>query len=76
MKKISFRLDSWRGRWFGLAALPLVAALLWVGFALALVLGVLAGAGLMASRIRRSWTRNRAPRGPLVIEGQYTKVGR
>lgn len=76
MKKFSLRMDSWQGRWFGLAALLLGAVLLWVGFALALVLAVLAGVALLASRIRRSWARNPAPREPLVIEGQYTRVER
>ncbi len=74
MKQFSFRLNSWQGGWPGLAVLLVAAALLWVGFALALVLALLAGVTLLVSRIRRLWARKPAAREPQVIEGQYTRL--
>ena len=74
MKQLHIRLGAWQGRWLGLAALLFGAVLLWVGFALALVLAVLAGLALLASKLRRLWAPKPAPRGPVIIEGQYTEI--
>lgn len=74
MKQFVFRLNSWQGGSLGLAALLAAAAVLWVGFALALVLALLAGVAWLSSRVRRLWKRKPAVREPLVIEGQYTRL--
>ncbi len=54
-------------------ALPAGAVLLWVGFALALALAMLAGLALLPSWLRSLWPRREVPRGPTTIEGSYTK---
>ncbi len=73
MNRFSFRLGSWRGNWPAFIALPAGAVLLWVGFALALALAMLAGLALLPSWLRSLWPRREVPRGPTTIEGSYTK---
>lgn len=74
MKTLNIRLQSWRGFWLLLAALLVGAVLLWVGLALAIILSILAGAALLTARVRSLWSRKEAPRGPLTIEGRYSKT--
>ena len=68
MKQAAFRLSPWSSIGAVLAAA--------VGFILAIVLTILGGLTLLPSWLRGSWTRSRAPRarrGPVTIEGRYTK---
>lgn len=69
MKQTAFRLPAWSGIGTALAA----AVLLWLGFILAIVLTILGAVVLLPSRLRGLWTRSRAPRGPVTLEGRYTK---
>ena len=75
MKQLGIRMSSWSGLWLGIAALLGGAMLLWVGFALALVLAIVAGLALLPSWLRSLWTRKTTPRGPVTIEGHYTRIG-
>jgi membrane protein implicated in regulation of membrane protease activity len=74
VKQFHFRLNSWPGIWLGIGALLAGAVLLWVGFALAMVLTVFAGLALLPAWMRRWWTGKTAPRGPVTIEGHCTKI--
>ncbi len=72
MKQTAFRLPPWSGIGTVLAA----AVFLWLGFILAIVLTILGAVALLPSLLRGLWTRSRAPRaprGPVTIEGRYTK---
>ncbi len=73
MNRFNFRLSSWRGNWPVIIVLVAGAVLLWVGFALALILALLAGVALLPSWLRSLWSRKETPRGPTTIEGSYTK---
>ena len=73
MNRYNYRFLSWRSKWPVIVALLAGAVLLWVGFALALALALLAGLALLPSWLRSLWARKEAPRGPLTIEGSYTK---
>ncbi len=75
MKKFGIRAQSWSDIWIGIAVLLAGAALLWLGLALAIVLAILTVFTLVFSWARRLWTRKRTPRGPVTIEGHYTKSG-
>ncbi|MGP1677713.1 MAG: hypothetical protein ACTS8S_08465 [Giesbergeria sp.] len=73
MKELNIHLRSWSGMWLAFAALLAGAVFLWVGFALAIVLAVLAGVALLPSWMRSLWTRKHARRGPITIEGHCSK---
>ena len=73
MHRLNFSSWSWGGRWPTMLALLAGAVLLWAGFALALVLAVLGGIALLPAWLRRLWPHKNEPRGPLTIEGSYTK---
>lgn len=72
MKQTAFRLSPWTG----IGAVLAAAVFMWMGLILAIVLTILGGLTLLPSWLRGSWTRSRAPRarrGPVTIEGRYTK---
>jgi hypothetical protein len=69
MKQTAFPLSPWSG----IGAVLAAAVFLWLGFILAIVLTIVGAVALLPSRLRGLWTRRRAPRGPVTLEGRYTR---
>lgn len=74
VKQVNIRMGSWSAFWLGVAVLSGAAVLLGIGFAIALVLTLLAGLTLLRSWLRRLWTRGSVPRGPITIEGHCSRT--
>ncbi len=73
MKQLSVRAPLWAGICFGIAVLAAGAVFLSLGLVLAIAFLILAGFALLPSWLRRLWPSKRPHRGPVTIEGHYTK---
>lgn len=76
MKQFDIRLRSWSGIWLAVVALLAGVVFLWIGLALAMALAVFAGFALLPFWIQRLSKHKHAARGPLTIEGEYSRIER
>ena len=69
MKVFNVHLRYWLTMYLAVAALLVGGIFLWAGAALAIVWAIVNGFASLPS-----WSRKRAPRGPLTIEGHYRGI--